>query len=276
VGYAHAVIEVHGLGPKYVDLEVCQRHAFGCADYPFDCHGAGHNNGATLQLSFGVGSTSDYEGADEVKALPIAGFNYETPKFSFRSSGLALEADMIPGPQFQVGPMIDYRFARDSDVRDNRVALLPEVDAAVEVGVYAATGVPLNRIGVNDPTILTVRTSFAHDVADGHEGYQVRGIVGAIRPLTENLKGILNLSTTYASGNYMNAYFDVSAASAAASGLTAFDADAGFKEVGLTGILAYQFTDNWSGSLIAGYKRLLGDAADSSVVDEAGSANQFF
>lgn len=230
----------------------------------------------TLKLSFGVGATNDYEGADEAKALPIAGFKYETPKFSFRSSGLGLEADMIPGPQFQVGPMIDYRFGRDDDVKDNRVALLPEVDASVEVGIYAATGVPLSRIGINDPTILTVRTSFAHDVADGHDGYQVRGIIGAIRPLTENLKGILNLSTTYASGNYMSAYFDVSAASSAASGLSAFDADAGFKDVGLTGVLAYQFTDNWSGSLIAGYKRLLGDAADSPVVDEAGSANQFF
>ena len=230
----------------------------------------------TLKLSFGVGATNDYEGADEAKALPIAAFNYETPKFSIRSRGLGIEADFIPSSQFQIGPMIDYRFARDDDVIDNSVTLLPEVGDAVEVGIYAATGFPLNRIGVDDPTILTVRTSFAHDVDDGHDGFLARGIVGAIRPLTKNLTGVLNLSTTYASGNYMSAYFDVSAASAAASGLSLFDAGAGFKDVGLTGILAYQFADSWSGSLIGGYKRLLGGAADSPVVHETGSVNQFF
>jgi outer membrane scaffolding protein for murein synthesis (MipA/OmpV family) len=81
----------------------------------------------------------------------------------------------------------------------------------------------------------------------------------------------------FASSNYMDTYFGVSAAEAAASGgrLTAYDpGGAGFKAVGLEGRLSYDLNDDVRLHLQGGYKRLVGDAADSPIAD-VGSKNQF-
>ena len=94
--------------------------------------------------------------------------------------------------------------------------------------------------------------------------------------MTDDLKAIVSLSTSYASGQYMDAFFDVSAADAVASGLAPFSASAGFKDVGITGVIRYAFTDNWSASFIGNYTRLVGDAADSSIVRTGGFAQPIF
>lgn len=83
--------------------------------------------------------------------------------------------------------------------------------------------------------------------------------------MTDDLKAIVSLSTSYASSQYMDAFFDVSAADSIASGLAPFSASAGFKDVGITGVIRYAFTDNWSASFIGNYTRLVDDAADSSI-----------
>ena len=66
------------------------------------------------------------------------------------------------------------------------------------------------------------------------------------------------------------------AADSARSGLNTYSADAGIKDAGLGVTLTYKFTDNWDVTGLANYTRLLGDAADSPVVDDEGDENQFF
>ncbi|HSA82816.1 MAG TPA: MipA/OmpV family protein, partial [Geminicoccaceae bacterium] len=75
--------------------------------------------------------------------------------------------------------------------------------------------------------------------------------------------------------DYMSSYFGIDAADAARSGLDQFNADEGFKDVSVGGALTYRY-DRLSVSLLANYARLIGDAADSPVVDDAGDENQFF
>lgn len=229
-----------------------------------------------LTVGFGVGAANDHEGADEFQALPLLSFDYQGRQIAVRSQGLGVEADMIPSARFQAGPTANYRGGRDDDVDDAAVALLPEVDDSIELGAYFATGAPLTALGLDDPGLLTVRFDFAHDVAEGHNGFLVRGALAFIRPLDDDLKAVIGLSTTYASSAYMNAFFDVTPAGAAASGLAPFNAEAGFKDVGATAVLSYKFADRWTASLIGNYRRLVGDAADSPVVQDVGSPNQFF
>ncbi len=52
--------------------------------------------------------------------------------------------------------------------------------------------------------------------------------------------------------------------------------DGEFKDVGLHMIANYSFNSNWSLVGNLGYKRLVGDAEDSPIVDDAGSADQIF
>ena len=85
-----------------------------------------------------------------------------------------------------------------------------------------------------------------------------------------------SVESTYASGDYMENYFGISASQAAGSTLNAFDADGGIKDVGLGAGITYRVTDRWSVSGLATVKRLLGDAKDSPVTDVAGDKNQAF
>jgi MipA family protein len=72
----------------------------------------------------------------------------------------------------------------------------------------------------------------------------------------------------------MGAFFDVRAADSAQSGLDAFDADAGFRDVRLTLGVVVPVTEHWLVGAGVMFMRLVGDAADSPIVDDAGSPNQ--
>jgi outer membrane scaffolding protein for murein synthesis (MipA/OmpV family) len=80
---------------------------------------------------------------------------------------------------------------------------------------------------------------------------------------------------TYADKDYSKAYFGVTAAGAAASGLPVYTASAGLTkaEIGLSA--RYLFSPNWGLNGRVAYGRLLGDAAKSPIVKQEGSANQF-
>jgi len=73
----------------------------------------------------------------------------------------------------------------------------------------------------------------------------------------------------------MQAYFSINGKNANRSGLKTFDADAGFKDVGVSLPVTYSPWEHWSIMGAVVYKRLLGDTADSPVVDDEGNANQF-
>jgi len=85
----------------------------------------------------------------------------------------------------------------------------------------------------------------------------------------------LSAFTTWASEDYMEAYFGINQSNSNKSGLKTFDADSGIKDVGIALPVTYSPWEHWSIMGAVAYKRLLGDAADSPVVDDEGNANQF-
>ncbi|MGL4491087.1 MAG: MipA/OmpV family protein, partial [Rhizobiaceae bacterium] len=170
--------------------------------------------------------------------------------------------------------IIRYDMGR-SDVDDSAVALLPEVDGSVELGAFVGAGIPLSMLGADSRSILTARVEALKGLSGGHEGVTVGASVGVVTQLTDSFTLVSSLSTTYMSEGYASSYFDVSAAGSAASGLSAFDAGSGFRDVGVTVIANYKLNENWSLNGIGSYTRLVGDAADSPIVEDRGSANQF-
>jgi outer membrane scaffolding protein for murein synthesis (MipA/OmpV family) len=85
----------------------------------------------------------------------------------------------------------------------------------------------------------------------------------------------LGAFTTWADDDYMEAYFEIDALDSARSGLRIRSADSGIKDVGLSVSASYKPWERWGFMGIASYKRLVGDAEDSPVVDDAGDPNQF-
>jgi MipA family protein len=69
-------------------------------------------------------------------------------------------------------------------------------------------------------------------------------------------------------------FFGINASQAARSGLSQKDADAGFKDVGVTLGVNWQFTKHWFTGLSGTYERMIGDAGSSPVTRDAGDKNQ--
>ena len=229
-------------------------------------------DGVTASATGGIGFAPDYEGSNDYQIVPLVAARVAWRGFSLETSGLGIQADLVPLPQISLGPVIRYAGGRD-DVDDALVDLLPDVDSGVEVGGHASFS-QSGLLGTDD--VGEIGLEVVGDVGDGHGGVTVELSAGWSTPLTDDLRIAASASGTWASDEYMDSFFSIDAAGAAASGLRTFEAESGIKDIGFGATLSYAITDSVSAVGIFGYTRLLGDAADSPVTDDRGSADQFF
>lgn len=218
----------------------------------------------TVVIGGGGAYMPDYEGSDdyEFQPIPFVSIVYDDLVFI---NGPSLGVNLVNIEGLTVGPIARYGFGRDED--DNHALDgLGDVDDAIEVGGFANY-----QLGIWSAGLTVVQ-----DVGGGHEGLLAEATTGVAVPLYEDLTSSLEASTTWASSDYMETYFGVSPKQSARSGLEQFDAEAGFKDVAVTLGLNYMVTESIGLSGRAQYKRLLGDAASSPIVDDEGSADQFF
>ncbi len=219
-----------------------------------------------VKVGGGAMLAPDYQGSDdyEFKPIPDIEINYRDA-LVLKNTALSYDAmrAISPGSNWKAGPRARYVFGRDQD--DNAALRgLGDVDPSVEVGGFVGYGVgPWSG-----------ELSVMQDVADGHDGLIAEVSGGYGFRFTPRLGARVSAGVTYADDSYMQSYFGVTPSQAARSGYAAQDADAGFKDAGLTLGLTYGLTENWALGGFLGYTRLLGDAADSQIVDREGSANQ--
>jgi outer membrane scaffolding protein for murein synthesis (MipA/OmpV family) len=212
----------------------------------------------------------DYEGSDEYKLSPIPDVEVNYRDIVVLRT-MSLSVDLFKATGFvgsyhgwTGGPRLKYGTGRDQDDND-ALRGLGDVDGSMEAGGFLGY-----RIGGWSAELAVLQ-----DVGDGHEGLTAELAGGYRMPLSDRLSASLRGSLTYADESYMQSFFGISAAQSLRSGYAPYEAGAGLKDAGLTLGLAYKLTDNWSVNGFVGYKRLLADAADSPIVDDAGSANQF-
>jgi outer membrane protein len=81
----------------------------------------------------------------------------------------------------------------------------------------------------------------------------------------------------WADDNYMNAYFGISPGASSATGIPVYTADSGVYAYGAVAGLRHQFGSDgqWGVHSYARYDRLTGDAENSPIVTQFGSANQY-
>jgi outer membrane protein len=221
---------------------------------------------ADISIGGGAGMRPDYEGSDDYEFVPTPFANILFDSGIFVSiEGLTAKANLIPSKTWRLGPMYNYRPSR-SRVDNNRVDRMSNVSDANEIGGFG--GFNYNN--------WFASLEFLADTGDAHDGWlgTARGGYNYVASKSWTLS--FGLSTTYASEDYMNTYFGVTGRDSARSGLRTFDADAGIKDVGFDLGIKCQFTDNWGGRVLGGYKLLLNDADESSPVTNEGSQHQFF
>ena len=84
------------------------------------------------------------------------------------------------------------------------------------------------------------------------------------------------LGLTYASGDWMQSYYGITASEASASGLSVYNPGGGLRDISLSTSVDIPFNLSWGLDLGAGARRLLGEAADAPHVKDAGAATDFF
>ena len=114
------------------------------------------------------------------------------------------------------------------------------------------------------------------DVSSNDQGYLLTLLGRYVAPFLQKWTFASELSSTYASSDYMDAYFGVSGRNAQRSGLDQFTADAGIKDVTLRLGVEYALFANLSLGVGVGYSRLFNDAKDSPIVEDRGDDNQAY
>jgi outer membrane protein len=216
-------------------------------------------------IGLGAGFGPDYEGSDDYNALPAwqGAVRWDSGQ-NVQLFGPILKANLLPTQHWELGPMLQYIPERDN-VDNNAVDKLKTVDDSLMMGIY----------GVWKPNHFHVRLHGVQDVSDGNDGFLLQAGVGYTIPWSETFRLIFDFYSTYADDDYMEAYFSIDRKDADRSGLDRFDADEGFKDVGINLTAVCRPYDHWSFTTIGGYTLLVGDAEDSPVVDDEGSQHQF-
>lgn len=195
----------------------------------------------TLDLGLGAVAGPKYPGADDGKVSP----------WLILRNGAAAE-----GQGLSISPSLGLKGKRDSGDGD-ALAGLDEIDRAFEVGARVGYGVgPVSGY-------VTMRRGFG-----GHEG--VTGAVGAKyrTDLSPELTLWSGVQAVYGNGSFNDTYFGVTDAESVTSGLDAYAPGSGFNEAALTFEARYALSDSTALLGEVRYARLIGDAADSPVVQE--------
>lgn len=163
---------------------------------------------------------------------------------------------------FEFGPLAGYRLGRDEDDA-SRLNGLGDID-----GGFVAGGFATYRSGP-----FSISASYHHQATGDETGGLVRfGAEHKSRPFA-GWTVTSSIGTNYALEEYMTSFFGVSAAQSGTSGLPEFRPSAGFKDIHAGVTAAVDLNDRWTLMLIGRYAHLLGDAADSPIVE---TDNQFY
>jgi len=218
-----------------------------------------------LNVGAGVFVSPKYQGSSEYRVLPvpliIPRFSGEPSEFRRRLTVRGLDDirfDLLDNERFELGPVVGYTFGRDEDDADILDGI-GDVDGGLLLGGYAAYDLDWFKVAVAATTQVT----------GGENGFQVT--LGAERgfEVAPDVTLTARLGTTFADENYMDTNFGITAAQSLAStaNLPSYDAGSGIKDVHLELGAKIALTEKWDMNLRARYGRLVGDAADSPVVE---------
>ncbi|MEP1201287.1 MipA/OmpV family protein [Tateyamaria sp.] len=223
-------------------------------------------------LSFGIGVVPDYIGSDDnfIGAAPFGIFGLGENRFVSIVANSAY-VNVSKDKNFRFGPTATYRFGRDDDVDDSVVSLMEEIDDTVELGAFAGYMMELSD-DIRDRA--TFGGQIAFDVGGVHNGYAAS--INARRWFPVGKFGVLGLgaAVTYGSGDYMDTYFSVSPVDAATTGLPQYKAGDGLRDARVMALFIHPITKNWVAGGGVYYSRILGDAADSPIVEDRGKKDQ--
>jgi MipA family protein len=206
-----------------------------------------------------------FEGA---KSYQVTGFPFVAPA-GFGDNGIVqikgaddVRFRVLQFSNFELGPLAGYRFGRDEE-DSARLIGTGDIDGGLVLGAFATY-----RTGP-----LAFSVSYHHQATGDETGGLVRFGAEAVTRLSPTVKLTTSVGTNYATDDYMTSFFGVNALQSKASGLPVYSPSAGFKDVYIGATAAVDLSDRWTLLLIGRYAHLIGDAADSPIVE---TESQFY
>ncbi len=240
-------------------------------------------NQTTLKLGLGALVLPDFEGAKDHGLYPVPLLELNNwHRFSLSIRGLTYRLYEYKNDaesefkkiEFRLEPALSPSVSRKEDNDflfftrgdSNYLRGLGDVDRGLDVGVnlFLRTGPVATRLALRQ------------EVAGGHEGFTARLGFGTRIPFTPMTRLGIELATTWADEQYMDTFFSISHQQAYRSIYRLYNADGGFKDGSLGLQLEHDFNDRVSLVAAVQYTRLLGDAADSPLVEGPGGSDDQF
>lgn len=160
-----------------------------------------------------------------------------------------------------VGKLITSRNADDSD--DLRG--LKPVKWGVEAGGF---------VEAYPTDWMRVRAEVRHGIRS-YGGVVADLSADAFMDVTPTIRVSAGPRLSFASNDYVDAYYKVDTRHSLKSGLKKYDPDGGLISAGLGAAINWKATEKIEAGAFASYDRLTGDVADSSLVQQRGSKNQY-
>lgn len=197
-----------------------------------------------------------------LSASPIISLGKAGPQARFVSRNDNISLALIDDGGVRAGLTGKFLFSRSSD---DELKGLDPVRWGGEVGGF---------FEFYPTDWLRARAELRHGIR-AHNGLVADIAADAFYDVTPTVRISGGPRVSFASANYFDAYYGVNAQEAVASGLSEYNPGGGLKSTGLGGAITWKVTDPMTASLFGEYSRLMGPAADSSLVRERGDRNQF-
>lgn len=228
-----------------------------------------------VSVGGGIIVKPEYEGAKDFdyNIMPLVDVNWRNTVF-LKAEGLdevSVGVNAFQNENMKFGGGVQYRPGRQNDASDF-LRGQNEVEEAVELFLFGEVTYNYFKFDAKISQGTEVFT-------DGHTGLLAEAGVSVGARLSRQFDAFARLGTSWGSDRYMNAYFGTVAN--VPNNIAAYTARGGFKDITVDLTANYHVTSNISVQGRAGYKKLIGNAADSPLVsgingNGVGDSNQFY
>ncbi len=228
---------------------------------------------AFLTLGGGIAFAPAYQGADKYRPTAIYDINVGYSHGNWGSVSLGnngLSWALPLDEPFGVALLLDYDSGRDEviktlDGRDKTLKGMGDLGGALQAGVELSYQLDPFRTYIKALQATKKRHYGGEDL--GRTLLAELG-VGTITPLNDQFSLQTNLSTTWANSGYQRGYFGVTPEQAKRTAFSTWRPGSGFKDVTFSAALNYDWTQNIALQAGAGVTALVGDAANSPIVEK--------
>ncbi|WP_245445005.1 MipA/OmpV family protein [Pseudaminobacter soli (ex Li et al. 2025)] len=195
-------------------------------------------------------------------ASPLISLGRAGSQVRFTSRNDNMSFSLLDVGTLRAGPVGKIVWGRSSG--DAELKGLDSVKWGAEAGVFAEV-YPTDWLRIRGE----VRRGFR-----SHSGVVTDVFVDAFQDVTPTVRISGGPRLQVGSAKYLDAYYGVTPAESARSGLRPYKSDTSLSAVGVGGEIKWRTTDAITTSAFGEYRRLMGSARDSSLVRQRGSANQ--